>query len=201
MSDWYPPLGRAIPALALAAVITFSADHSARLGLLCFGAFATVSGVLLSALVWRSRTTPAGRVQLVQGAITLVAGIVGLVLSGGGLPFLVFLVTAWAAVTGMLELWLGIRYRGRDRAARDWIFAGALTALLAVAVLLVPPGLAQAFTGPDGVTRELTAAVVVVGLLGAYAALLGVFLTIGALSLKWSPETGVVAPEPRGARS
>jgi uncharacterized membrane protein HdeD (DUF308 family) len=187
VTDWYPPLGRAIPALALAVVITFSADHSARLGLTTFGAFAVVSGLATAALLWRSRSTTAGRVQLVQSGLSVVAGVAALALTGGGLPYLVFLLTFWAAVTGVLEFWLGLRRRRVDRAARDWMFAGGLTAVFAVAVLLVPPELSQPVTGAGGFESTLTASIVVVGLLGAYAAILGVFLVIGALSLKWAP--------------
>jgi len=33
VTSWYAPLARAIPALVLAAVVTFSADHSPALGL------------------------------------------------------------------------------------------------------------------------------------------------------------------------
>jgi hypothetical protein len=52
-------------------------------------------------------------------------------------------------------------------------------------VVLVPGGLDQHFVGPDGVERSLTSAVVTVGMFGAYAAVLGVYLLIGGLSLKW----------------
>ncbi len=200
MTDWYPPLARAIPALVLAAVVTFSADHSARLGLLAFGAFAVVSGLLLLVLLWRAAPSPARPFQRAQAAFTLVAGIAGLAISGGGVAFLIFLISGWAIVTGGLEAWLGLRRRRHEPGARDWIFAGALTLALAVAVLIVPPGLAQSFTGPDGIERQLTASVVVVGLLGAYAALLGVFLVIGALSLKWARDASTSPSNPHEAR-
>ena len=201
MTDWYPPLGRAIPALALAAVITFSADHSARLGLITFGVFAVVSALAGGALLWRSRATPATRVLLLQAAVTLVAGIAALAVTGGGLPYLVFLLAFWAAVTGVLEFWLGLRRRRVDRIARDCMFAGGLTAVFAVAVLLVPPELNQPVTGAGGFESSLTASIVVVGLLGAYAAILGVFLVIAALSLKWAPTAAPAIPETTEATS
>jgi hypothetical protein len=61
-------------------------------------------------------------------------------------------------------------------------------------VLLVPAGLEQQFTGPDHVERVLTASVFVVGLLGAYSAILGVYLVIGGLSLRWAGQPGRPAP-------
>lgn len=188
MTPWYAPLARAIPALVLAVVVTFSADHSAPLGYLTFGLFGAACGAVLTVFALRSQSGAVRTVQLVQGVITVIAGVVSLAMINGGLPFFLFLVSVWAAVTGFLELYLGLRGRGRDRSARDWTFVGGVTALLAIVVLLVPPGFVQPFTGPDGVDRALTASVIVVGALGAYWAILGVYLVIAALSLKWAVE-------------
>ncbi|MCU1439379.1 MAG: hypothetical protein JWP85_376 [Rhodoglobus sp.] len=182
---WYVPLARAIPALALALVITFNADHSAALGLVTLGLFGIVAGAILTAFAFRSAKGVARTITLAQGLVTIAAGIASLAAPGGGLPYFVFVLTAFAAITGFLELYLGLRSRGRSRASRDWVFAGALTAVLALVVLLLPPDFSQQFTGPDGVTRELTASVIVVGALGAYWAILGVYLVIAGLSLKW----------------
>ncbi|QYH34898.1 hypothetical protein [Salinibacterium sp. M195] len=184
---WYVPLARAIPALALAAVITFSADHSARLGLVTLASFTLVAGaVIMTASVLSPHRGVARNLTITQGGVTLATAIAAFVATSGGQAYFVFLLTAFAAITGFIELYLGLRSRGRDALSRDWVFAGALTALLALVVLLVPPGFSQQFTGPDGIDRELTASVVVVGLLGAYWAILGVYLVIAALSLKWS---------------
>jgi hypothetical protein len=113
------------------------------------------------------------------------------------------LVTAWAALTGFLELYIGFRTRGRHGASRDWIFIGALTVVLAVVVLLVPPGFEEQFTGPDGVARVLSASVIVVGILGAYGAITAVYLIIGGLSLKWAPPVATLAGDtaPSGSAS
>jgi uncharacterized membrane protein HdeD (DUF308 family) len=126
-------------------------------------------------------------VQLIQASIGLVAGIAALSRISGGLSLLILLLSAFAALTGFLELYLGWRGRGRDRSARDWTFVGVLTIALAVAVLLVPADFRQVFTGPDDIERELTASVIVVGLAGAYWAIIGLFLVIAGLSLKWAP--------------
>ena len=188
VTSWYAPLARAIPALVLAGVVTFSADHSPALGLITFGIFAAATGAVITAFALRSPSGTARVLQLTQGVVTLVAGIVSLAMIAGGLPFFVLVLTAFAVVTGFLELYLGLRSRRTERSARDWIFVGGLTVLLAIIVLLVPPGFVQTFEGPDGVVRELTASVIVVGTLGAYWAILGIYLVIAALSLKWAPD-------------
>ena len=183
---WYVPIARAVPALAFAVVIAFTADHSAALGLLALGVVALLTGAIITASAIRQDEHGVPRTILIaQGLVTIAAGIAALALVNGGLPYLVFLLTTWAAIAGFLELYLGLRSRGRSRSARDRVFVGSLTALLALVVLLVPPGFVQAFTGPDGVERQLTASVIVVGTLGAYWAIAGVYLVIAGLSIKW----------------
>ena len=173
---WTVPLGRALLALIPAVVITFNANHSAEFGLIVFGSFALLSGVLLAVLSWRTLSdTREGTLFMVQGAVGVVVGALALVFHGGGLGFFLYLVSVWGAVTGFLELYSGVSVRGRSASARDRMLVGAATALLALAFLLLPPNV-----------------VVSVGLFGAYLVMLGVFLVIAALSLKWA-----TAPEPR----
>lgn len=193
---WYIPIARAVPAVALAIVITFSADHSASLGLVAFGVFGLASGAVILVAALRTPVAVQRGVLLVQGTVAILAGLASIAVPGAGLPYLVFVVTVFAIVTGFLELYLGLRGRRVERSAKDRIFLGGLTIVLAVALLLVPPGFVQSFTGPDGVARQLTAAIVVVGLLGAYWAIVGVYLVIAGLSLKWGTENrhDVAAP-------
>jgi uncharacterized membrane protein HdeD (DUF308 family) len=178
-----------VPAIVLALVVTFSADHSATLGLVTFGVFAIATGAIIGGFALRMPGSTARTIQFIQAAVGIVAGVAALARTSGGLPLLILLVSAFAALTGFLELYLGWRSRGRERSARDWTFVGALTIALAIAVLLVPADFRQAFTGPDTVERELTASVIVVGLMGAYWVIVGLFLVIAGLSLKWAPQS------------
>jgi uncharacterized membrane protein HdeD (DUF308 family) len=183
--SWIVALARAVPALVLGLVITFTPDHSAALGLIGFGAYALVVGaVIIAAAVRRLIEAPARTLFLIQGIVTLLAGVAAIVLPSGGTPYLVWVLSVWAIIAGALELVNGVRRRRVSGSARDWMLTGALTLLLAVVVLLVPPELASTFTGPDEVERVLTAAVVVVGVLGAWAVIVGVQLGIAAVSLR-----------------
>jgi hypothetical protein len=186
---WYLPLLRAVPALVLAGVITFSPDHSSPLGLVALGAYGIVAGAVIA---WGGvRSAGVERAILVaQGGILAVVGVIALASSGGGLPYLIFLLSSVAAISGFLELYLGLR-GGPLR--RDRLFLGAITALLAIAVLIVPPGLEQTTTGVDGPTGVLTASTMVVGLLGAYLAVIGVYLVIAGLSMKWAAAPSTAA--------
>jgi len=192
---WPVPVLRGVVALAIAITITFSAEHSPLLGYLTFGILAVATALILG--LFGSARLDRGTERSFfygQAAVSLVAGIVALLSTGAGVPFLLFLVSAWAAITGFLELYIGIRGRRRFAIAKDWLFTGALTALLAVVVLLIPADFAQEFIGPDDVARVLTASVIADGIIGAYAALLGVYLVIAGLSLKWG--TGTAGAEP-----
>ncbi|WP_232497671.1 HdeD family acid-resistance protein [Agromyces humatus] len=167
---WVVPVVRGLLAAVAAVVITFSQNHSPEFGTLVFGVWAVVSGLIVGALSLRFVTARGIRsLFAINAVVTVVAGLLALTVPGGGLPFLLYLVSVWAAVTGFVELFAGLSARGREAAARDWIAVGALTAILAIVFLLLPP---------DAVTA--------VGLLGGYLVIVGVYLIIGGLSLKWA---------------
>ncbi|HEY8913427.1 hypothetical protein [Lacisediminihabitans sp.] len=193
---WPVPIARAIPAAALALVITFSADHSARFGLVVFGIFGIVGGlVVAAAALLRLADSGVRAFFIAQGAVTAVSGLLSLLVNGGGVQYLFLILTVFAAITGFLELYSGLRTRRRFVASGDWVTAGAFTAVVAVVFVLIPPGYSQRFTGPDGVARVLDSSVVVVGLLGAYAAILAVYLLIAGLSAKWGTQSGPAAEQ------
>ncbi len=173
---WVVPVVRGLLALVPAAVITFSPNHSPELGLLVFGAWAIASGLVVGALTLRLIDDRGIRsLFLVTAIATVAAGLLAVTVPGA-LPFLLYLVSIWAAVTGFVELYAGLRARGRTSAARDWIAAGAFTAILALVFLVIPL---------DAVTA--------VGLLGGYFVILGVYLVIGGFSLKWAVAPGAAA--------
>ena len=173
---WVVPVVRGLLALVPAAAITFSQNHSPAFGLLVFGVWATVAGLVVGALSMRLMADRGIRsLFIVTAVVTVVAGLLAVSVPGG-LPFLLYLVSVWAAVTGFVELYAGLRVRGRTASARDWIAAGGLTAVLAIVFLLLPP---------DAVTA--------VGLLGGYLVILGVYLVIGGFSLKWAAAPGAAA--------
>ncbi|GGF37091.1 hypothetical protein [Subtercola lobariae] len=170
---WGVPIARAIPAFVVAAYLTFTENHSSQVGLFVFGSYAVVASVIVAVLSARYVAVPATRrLCVAQGVIGLVLGVVALVFNTGGTPFFLYIVTLFGALTGFLELYCGLRSRTtKDHlAAKDWIAAGAFTALLALVFLVVPL---------DVVTA--------VGLFGGYAVMLGIYLVIGGLSLRWGP--------------
>jgi uncharacterized membrane protein HdeD (DUF308 family) len=183
LDAWILPAGRAFLALALGLVITFTAGHTAEFGLLAFGVFAVLSGLLLAAGSFGQRAEPISRTAFrAQAVVSVAAGIAALVQPGGGIGYLVWILSGWAIVTGALELVSGIWARRRVVAWTDWIAVGGLTVLLGAIVLVIPPDIADRFTGDKGVEGLLTSPIIVVGLLGGWAIVTGVLLAIAAAS-------------------
>lgn len=169
---WVVPLTRAVVAFAAGVAIALTSNHNARFGLVVFGLFALVSGILIASLSWRRLPDPVVRVYLIaQGGLGILAGILALALHTSGLGLFLYLVSVWAALTGFMELYCGVRARSKGPSSRDWLTVGAMTALLALVFLLIPSD-----------------SVLAVGLFGAYAVILAVYLGIGAFSLKWGAQ-------------
>ncbi|MFB2557166.1 hypothetical protein [Herbiconiux liangxiaofengii] len=180
---WGVPVARAVPFIVTALVITFSSNHSAQVGLFAYGVFAIVSGLILAVLSWRTVTDRATRVVfLVHGISGVVFGALALGFNDGGLGFLLFCATMNSAIGGFLELYAGLK-AGKNPAGRDWAVVGALTVAFALVLIFFP-------TDP----------VFAVGMLGAYCAVVGLFLVIGGLSLRWGSGAPVTATGPEPTR-
>jgi uncharacterized membrane protein HdeD (DUF308 family) len=163
---WPVPIARAAVAAVAALVVTFVADHSPAVGLGVFGSFALLSGLVVLVGARRvDRTRLAAGLIANQGAMSVVVGITALVTLAVGASLTALVVLA---VTAASELIVGLRVADASPASRDHVVVAAATALLAVVLLLVRD---------DGVF--------VVGAIGAYAAIVAVYLAIAGLSLKW----------------
>ncbi|WP_127473578.1 acyl-CoA synthetase [Microbacterium sulfonylureivorans] len=198
-------LARAAFAALAAAMITFSPDHSALVGMSVFSGFAIATGLVLLLAVWL--VYPAGRrwPAATLGGVTLVAGMV----SGLGpvrtVAGFFAVVIAWAVVSGLLELIAGLRGLRGPRArreiapgvidarpivdpgprsdSRDAVVIGALGVLLGIALAVVPAGYSLPYTIEDAhQTFTLTGITIGVGVFGAYAAIVAVYLGIAGFS-------------------
>ena len=165
---WVALALRALPALAVGLVITFTADHSPALGLTMLASFGIVTALVLALSAVRMAAGDLRRALYIGLAVIAgVAGALALVVLGtaaGGLALLLLLTGGYAVLAGAFELVWGIRHRDRSPFARDAVVVGIGTLALAVVLALVG----------DAVTA--------VGFFGAYAVVLGVFLLIAAFS-------------------
>ncbi|GAA0990581.1 hypothetical protein [Subtercola frigoramans] len=174
---WGVPVARAVPAFVVGLYLAFNLNHSSQVGLFVFGAFAVTSALLVSLLSLRVMAPGViRRLFVTQAIVGLAMGAAALVFNSGGVPFFLYIVTLYASLTGFLELYSGLRSRTAQSeserlSARDWIAVGSFTAILALVFLLLPLDIVTA-----------------VGLFGGYAVILGIFLVIGGLSLRWGHE-------------
>lgn len=203
-------LARAAFAALAAVMITFSPDHSAVVGMAVFSGFAIASGLVLLLSVWL--VYPAGRrwPAAAIGGVTLIAGMAGGLTPVRTTTGFFVVVIAWAVVAGGLELLAGLRGLRGTRArreiapgiadarpvidpgprsdSRDAVVVGALGLLLALGLSLVPAGYSLQYTIEEAQqTLTLTGITIAVGLFGAYAAIVAVYLGIAGFSPRRDP--------------
>jgi uncharacterized membrane protein HdeD (DUF308 family) len=154
----------------LFAVIAFSRPGVTLIALVwVWGAYAFVDGVFaLIASVRAAEHHQRWGMLLLEGISGIAAGIIAFVWTGITALALVFLIAAWAIVTGILEIAAAVRLR--QMIEGEWLLglSGVLSILLGVLFAAMP-----------GV-----AAVAWVWLIGLYALLFGILLLVLAFRLR-----------------
>jgi uncharacterized membrane protein HdeD (DUF308 family) len=172
--NWWAFVLRGIVAI-LFGLLTFLMPRMALLTLVyLFGFYAIVNGVLDIVAAFRKigttapgYTTPWWTLML-EGIVSLIAGGAAMVVPGLTAIALLYIIAAWAVVTGALEISAAIRLR--RQITGEWFLAltGVLSIVFGIAVLL-RPGLG---------------ALAVLLWIGAYAVLFGVLLVALGLKLR-----------------
>lgn len=181
-------LARAILAAVAALMITFSPDHSAEVGLSVFSGFMIATALVLILAAWLVAKAGGRWPYMLLGVAGLIAGMLSGIPPLRSTPLFFAVVISWAAVSGLIELLVGIRARRVDDPnARDMISVGALTLLLAVVLLVIPPAYSLAYTIEEAGSFTLTGIILGVGVFGAYAAIIAVYLAIAGLSPRRTP--------------
>lgn len=206
-------LARALFAAVAAMMITFSADHSASLGLAVFSGFALVSALIFVLAAWLAMPEGGRWPYVLMAVVACLTGLAGGVPAWRTTPLFFVLVIAWGVLTGVIELVAGLRARRAARGssqpkgpvgswgvvapppegARDAILIGSLSLGLAVALLCVPTTYALNYTIAGAGSFMLTGITLAVGIFGAYAAVIAVFLGIAGLS----PQSSRVPQDPQ----
>lgn len=186
---------RALFAAVAAVMITFSPDHSAPVGLAVFSGFALVSAFLLVLAAWL--VLPAGRrwPYVLLAAAGILAGMATGVPAWRTDDLFFVVVIAWALIAGSIELIAGLRARrSGEPNARDSITVGAFGLVLGILLLLIPAGFVQPYAIEGAGAYELTGIILGVGIFGAYAAIVAVFLGIAGLT-PTTADAATAAPE------
>jgi uncharacterized membrane protein HdeD (DUF308 family) len=134
-----------------------------------FGAYALVDGLfaIVSAVVNAGRQ-PRWWALLLEGLLGVAAGIAAFVWPGITALVLLYVIAAWAIVTGIFEIVAAIRLRREIRG--EW--------------LLALGGLASVLFGLSLIVFPVAGALTVVWLIGAYALVFGVLLLVLAFRLR-----------------
>ena len=125
-----------------------------------FGAYAFIDGLFAIAAAVRGSAARAWWMWLLEGIAGLVIGLVSFVWPGLTAVALVYIIAAWALLTGVLEIVAAIRLR-KEITGEWWLAAGGVLSIVLGAILAVAPG---------------AGAVALIWLLGVYAILFGVIL-------------------------
>jgi uncharacterized membrane protein HdeD (DUF308 family) len=162
-------------------LIAFALPGMALLTLVfLFGFYALADGVF--ALIAAFRRTHQDQqpwwALLIHGIVGIIAGLIAFLMPGITALALLYLIAAWALVTGVLQIVAAIRLR--KQITGEWLLAlsGALSIVFGVLLFLFP--------GPG--------ALAVVIWIGAYAIVMGILMiTLGVRLRKW-----IRASEPPG---
>ena len=160
------------PGMTIAALVLF------------FGAYAIVDGVLAVYTAFRSRGQHFWA-TLLEGIVSIGAGVVTFFWPGITALALLFVIAAWAILTGVLEIYAAISLRKAIHNEWALIFSGALSVIFGV-LLVAQPG---------------AGALAVAWLIGAYAVIFGIALLVLAWRLRGvaehMPDPSARAPQPR----
>jgi uncharacterized membrane protein HdeD (DUF308 family) len=142
-----------------------------------FGAYVLVDGIFILAAVATGAPGTGQRRGLLflEGLAGIIAGILTFVWPGITALVLLFLIAAWALITGILEIVTAVRLRREIR--NEWLLAlsGVLSIVFAVLLVILP--------GPGTLA--------LVWLIGAYAVVFGILI----LALAWRIRKFQTQPE------
>ncbi|MBP2436975.1 acyl-CoA synthetase [Microbacterium amylolyticum] len=174
---------RALIVAVAALTATFVQERTGEFSLLLFQVFAGAMAILLWGFVAYRRGN-VDRIYGILGAVHALALIAGFLPWGDAATRFHWVLIAWAVVAGSAELMSGRRARDiGEQERRDRLVVGALTLLLAVVSLVVSPQYSLDYFIEDaGRTFTLTGTIIGVGLFGGWAAIVAVYLGIGAAS-------------------
>lgn len=172
---WWTFILRGVLAIAFGLLAFLAPLWGLAILVALFGAWALIDGVTS---VWTGiRTRGVDRnwwLEILEGLVSILAGLIALVLPGLAADVLRLLIAAWAIVTGVFQIWTAVRLRAEIQ-GEFWLgLAGAASILFGVILFLFPaPG-----------------ALALVWLIGSGAIAIGLFMVILGWRLRGIHEMG-----------
>jgi uncharacterized membrane protein HdeD (DUF308 family) len=166
---WWLVALRGAAALAFGLLTLFNPAITVAVLVLLFGAYALVSGAFaIAEAVASRREAPNWMAHLISGALSVIIGLLTFFMPGVTGLVLLYLIAAWAIVTGLVEIAAGIRLRRVITGEWFLVLAGVLSVVFG-AILIVYPA---------------AGALAVALWIGAYATVFGILLIALGLRLR-----------------
>jgi uncharacterized membrane protein HdeD (DUF308 family) len=167
--NWWVVLLRGVAGIIFGLITFLAPDISLTVLVIVFGAYALVDGVLaiVSAIRWRGEVDR-WWVLLLEGLTGVAAGVVTFIWPGISALALVYVIAAWAVITGVLEIAAAIRLR--KIITGEWLLALIGIASVALGIVLA------LFPGPGALALVIW--------IGAYALVTGALLVVLAFRLR-----------------
>jgi uncharacterized membrane protein HdeD (DUF308 family) len=176
---WWALALRGVIAILFGLAAFLRPDIALEALILLFGAYALVNGVFAIVGVFGGTRGGTPRwLLLVEGVASILAGLIAFLLPGLTAVALLYLVAAWAVVTGLAQIATAIRLRQEIRGEWALILGGILSVLFGL-LLAVLPGV--------GILS-------LIWLIGAYAVAFGVLLLITAFQVRGRDNQGDERP-------
>ena len=138
--------------------------------ILLFGAYALVDGVFAIVGVFGGTRGRTPRwLLLIEGIVGILAGIIAFVIPGLAAVVFLYLIAAWAVVTGIAEIATAIRLRKEVTGEWALIIGGALSVLFGVILAVIGP---------------VAGLVSLIWLIGIYALVFGILMLITAFQVR-----------------
>jgi uncharacterized membrane protein HdeD (DUF308 family) len=177
--NWWTVLLRGVVALIFGLLALIWPDITVLVLVTLFGAYALVDGALAlgRAIVGRRGAGGSRGWLAITGITGILAGIVVLAWPGETALVLLWLIAAWAILTGVLEIISAVR--GRREIRGEWLFilGGALSVLFGIVLMVWPAA----------------GALAVIFIIGLYAVLFGIVQIALAFRLRRLRSDGAVA--------
>lgn len=135
---WWAFLVRGLLAIVAGLVVLLLPDIGLAALILLFAAWMIADGVAELIGAWRTRGQKNWWVGILEGIAGLAVGIVAVVVPGLTAVVLLYLVAAWAIVTGVLEIYAAIKLR-EEITGELWMgLAGLLSVLFGLYLIIFP---------------------------------------------------------------
>ncbi len=165
--NWWSLFLRGLAALLFGVVALFLPVTTLLVMILAFGAYALVDGVLAVAAGVRGVAGPRW-LPILEGIAGVLAGVFAFILPNFTAVALLYVIAAWAILTGILEILLAIWLRREIRGEWAMVLGGVFSVILGVILAILPgAGLLS-----------------LVWLIGAYAIVFGISLIVLAFRVR-----------------